>query len=556
MKKRLLFVFTILFMFMLIPNKAFADNSINYDNALPLSYLDEFNIIRNVYPSIEEDFDEIIDRINYFIGEYANEGVLHTYIRGTFNDIEYDLKEDMYFNNGLLYRITYSFDDNVFFDMDMEDEIIINIDTDFDISYYLGDYEATFKRKEFFHTYTDMKGITDYDISMIESDDYYFFFKIYGLNMKYNSVYEGKDLHVVMGLSHILTMDEIKNEIEVSDYTSENTSYMIINNTYNHINAKAGEYTFTILAYDESLNATVQKVYVNVIDDIYPIVDGTNYIETEYNIELSESDIYEYFSIYDDTEYDKTLDLGGYLTNPNIVADYNCKIIVTDSNSNTTEKEFVLSVKDRTKPKLLCAVYYNISSKEEKTELDIKEMVSVIDEYDGQVRDNIVIDDLNNYFSNPKKVGTYKFNLECPDNHGNSITGEIYLVVKDYDYPEIKINNYIILTGKGESITKEQVQELFKSLGYDISLDSLDSECFDIDSLDGEYNLDIIEEDGSILHNKVTTIEAKKEVSYDIPVKKETKKNLSISTIIIISISSGLLFLLLILGVVFYKKKH
>jgi hypothetical protein len=295
---------------------------------------------------------------------------------------------------------------------------------------------------------------------------------------------------------------------------------------------------------------------VDVYDDIAPAIPNiTEPIETEYSTLLTEEALFELIKPTDDSDIEYTFDLGGYLDTPDVIGDYNCTIIVTDEIGNSSSKDFILRVVDTHKPKIMFPQTIKTNSNTPLTEDDIMSLLSATDEYDGDLKDNIQLTDVEDYFSNSTVSGAYLFKAYVEDSSGNSFECSFNVVVEDTDFPSIIIDKYIILTERGEPITKEQIWALFESLGTGTQLTSLESECFYIDYLDGEYELEVIKEDGSIEYDVITTNEVNSDISYEVPIKEE-KKSVNLSMILILSISSSLVLVCLGMGIVVYKKKH
>ena len=123
------------------------------------------------------------------------------------------------------------------------------------------------------------------------------------------------------------------------------------------------------------------------------------------------------------------------------------------------------------------------------------------------------------------------------------------------DYPTIEIGKYCILKEKGSEITKEEVLELLKNSGYSVSLTSIEGECFNLTSLDGEYSF-IYEDNGIIKEGIVLTNEDVK-VLDDIDSMTIIDNNESNNQVIIFVVIGLVSIVSLVILITFvYKKKH
>ena len=160
---------------------------------------------------------------------------------------------------------------------------------------------------------------------------------------------------------------------------------------------------------------------------------------------------------------------------------------------------------------------------------------------------------LDDYENNYMNLGTYQFMVSVQDSSSNKVSVKFNIYVRDYTAPIIKLEQYVILTEKGKPIAKEQIIELFQTLGYSIDGSMMNSECFSLDALDGEYPLEIELETGDIEHDIIST-ERDMNISFDEPIKDEN--NINLALILSLSIGGFLLLSIGTMGIIIYKKRH
>ena len=515
----------------------------------PISMQSSFNAMRGLYSSEEEAYEHIC----YYVGNHVGDGVVSYEMPGKVLGVDHTIWEYQTYKDGLLIKIEDYLDDTLFYSVDIFDDLSCEIikDEEINFPYLFHDASAKFEKGDNVYILLNDEQIVDYnaftDISC------YSYSYLFGITYTFNEAYIDNDLHVVMGYQNKQTIDEIVSDLEIIDVST--TGYEIIDNTYDHQESGVGSYTFTIVAYDDAKNVTLQKVIVDVVDLVKPVIVQKNTIRTRYNNSLDEDAILACFDISDASGIEIKLDIENYLINKNTVGEYECRITVKDNSEyqNEASLDFSIYVIDDVPPLLAYGRIINTDYHTYYTKEDIVNLFTAIDEYDGNIRDSIQIEDLDDYENNYMNIGTYQFMVSVQDSSSNSVSVKFNLYVRDYTAPIIKLERYVILTEKGKPITKEQIVELFQNLGYSMDGSMVNSECFSLDALDGEYPLEIIFETGDIEHDIIST-EHDINISFDEPAKNEN--NINLSLILSLSIGGFLVLSIATMGVIIYKKRH
>jgi hypothetical protein len=515
----------------------------------PISMKSSFNAMRGLYSSEEEAYDHIC----YYVGNHVGDGVVSYEMPGKVLGVDHTIMEYQTYKDGLLIKIEDYFDDTLFYSIDIFEDLSCEIikDEEINFPYLFHDASAKFERGDNVYILLDDEQIEDYNAFRdISSYSYYY---LYGITYTFNEAYIDNDLHVVMGYKNKKTIDEIISDLEIIDVST--TGHEIIDNTYDYLEATVGSYTFTIVAYDTSKNVTLQRVIVDVVDLIKPTIVQKNTIRTRYNNILNKDEILACFDISDASDIDIQLDIENYLNNQNTIGEYECSITVKDHSEyqNEASLDFSIYVIDDVPPLLAYGRIINTDYHTYYTKEDILKLFTAIDEYDGNIRDSIQIEDLDDYENNYMNLGTYQFMVSVQDSSSNKVSVKFNIYVRDYTAPIIKLEQYVILTEKGKPIAKEQIIELFQTLGYSIDGSMMNSECFSLDALDGEYPLEIELETGDIEHDIIST-ERDMNISFDEPIKDEN--NINLALILSLSIGGFLLLSIGTMGIIIYKKRH
>lgn len=515
----------------------------------PISMKSSFNAMRGLFSSEEEAYDHI----SYFVGNHVGDGVVSYEMPGKVLGVDHTIMEYQTYKDGLLIKIEDYFDDTLFYCVDIFEDLSCEIikDEEINFPYLFHDASAKFEKGDNVYILLDDEQIGDYNAFRdISSYSYYY---LYGITYTFNEAYIDNDLHVVMGYQNKKTIDEIVADLEIIDVST--TGYEIIDNTYDYLESAIGSYTFTIVAYDTSKNVTLQKVIVDVVDLVKPTIIQKNTIRTRYNNSLDEDAILACFDISDASDIEIELDIENYLNNQNTIGEYECSITVKDHSEyqNEASLDFSIYVIDDVPPLLAYGRIINTDYHTYYTKEDILKLFTAIDEYDGNIRDSIQIEDLDDYENNYMNLGTYQFMVSVQDSSSNKVSVKFNIYVRDYTAPIIKLEQYVILTEKGKPIAKEQIIELFQTLGYSIDGSMMNSECFNLDALDGEYPLEIELETGDIEHDIIST-ERDMNISFDEPNKEEN--NINLALILSLSIGGFLLLSIGTMGIIIYKKRH
>lgn len=548
MKKRIVSLTAIIFVLLFIFSIPSYASIVEHGNKEKVVNLDSFNILRATY-----DDKNLYEEICNSVGSIIENGYLTVEMLGEFDSREYTILEEQEYTNGYLTRLTYTFDGFNFYEATFDSNFDADILTeeDFNIAIEYDVYDKVF------HKYN-----TDYIIkkdgelitesSMIHTINDYSFCYLYGLTYTYNPTYVNNDLHIVMSYLNKKPMDELLEGLTILDKT--NTEYEIIDNSYDYINSSIGEYSFIIVVWDSYSNVTVQKVYVDIVDLTAPKIEQIKSTTFSYEDDVTEEDILDCFT-FDDLDIDISIDMNNYLNNIGIVGEYPATITATDHSSyhNQSSLDFIIKIEDKISPVLAMPSGIHLDYNTSRSIDDIKSLISANDLYDGNVTSSIEIIDLDDYQNNYDTIGVYRFNVKAIDNSNNETEAIFYIYVEDHTAPLLSIDKYIIITERYRPITKEQILDLFNELGYNLDGTDIESECFSLDSLDGEYDLELSLNDGTIEYDIITT-EKNNAISFEIP--KDNSKEVNVTLIVAISISGLLLSSVLVMSIIVYKKRH
>ena len=269
----------------------------------PISMQSSFNAMRGLYSSEEEAYEHIC----YYVGNHVGDGVVSYEMPGKVLGVDHTIWEYQTYKDGLLIKIEDYLDDTLFSSVDIFDDLSCEIikDEEINFPYLFHDASAKFEKGDNVYILLNDEQIEDYNA--FTDISYYSYSYLYGITYTFNEAYIDNDLHVVMGYQNKKTIDEIVSDLEIIDVST--TGYEIIDNTYDYQESGVGSYTFTIVAYDDAKNVTLQKVIVDVVDLVKPVIVQKNTIRTRYNNSLDEDAILACFDISDASDIEIKLDI-------------------------------------------------------------------------------------------------------------------------------------------------------------------------------------------------------------------------------------------------------
>ena len=239
--------------------------------------------------------------------------------------------------------------------------------------------------------------------------------------------------------------------------------------------------------------------------------------------------------------------------NSNSIGSYKINIIIKDNKDNILEEEINLIIYDDIKPVLVLPTITTNTSEFIKLS-DIQNRILAVDEIDGEISSiNIKLTDIDNYQTNYNKIGTYELTAKVSDKSGNEAKASLEVIVKEAkEYKNYEENNIINITNTNKITRRDFISYLVKNNYITNSNITLESQYFNIESPDGEYELLVkakndekkytINVYNGIINRKESLITDKKD-DYKI-------------YYIIIGGASGFTLLIALLSIIMYKKKR
>lgn len=496
------------------------------------------------------------DQYEYFISKYVESGYIENIMTGKCSDDLITFKEKMSFTDSSLSKVEYYYNDSLFFESIIIDDHaeVIKDEEIFFVDIY-NDMNAKFKLENVETDFTNLKLKSGSDEDTIYKDAHtYAFYYLGVMTVKENTYYQNKECHIVMPYTQMLSMEEIVDSVVIYDY-SNNYTKRVDYTDYDPNNPTVGTYFMRVIAFDNYLHYTMQDVSIEVVDVIEPKIKLEKPIILDYPVNVTKEDLIGYFSVDEYSDYTYEVD---FTNLKNEIGTYTLTLTVTDEYNNESSLDFQTKVVDKKAPYIGHTMSLNLSNLEyyDFDSIAKNSGLSIIDNYDGNIIDKATFVDLDDYQNNYHVPGKYRIQVNVSDSSGNEASSIIYLSVSDKDYPVIVIDKYLIVTEKGDNISKDDIIQLFNALGISLDDNKIKGEVFNLTSLDGEYEFNY-EIDDEVLNGVVSTeVEDIYVQTKPITINEEIKKESNLTLILIISISSIALISFSILGVTLYKKRH
>ena len=302
----------------------------------------------------------------------------------------------------------------------------------------------------------------------------------------------------ISNVDNPLTLEDVLNEIKAIDDFDGSVPVILESSDYDPNNLILGEQYMQVSASDNAGNVSYETITINVVDNTPPEISGKNTYETSYYNELSVDLITNALILSDNFTKKENLNIelleDGYTGNENKKGSYVLRYYLEDEAGNNTQYEVVVKVIDDKKPIITLPKDLSTGNNQLIKLDEIKDLISVSDEYDGVIND-FIIEGYDNYEENYHIVGAYNFIVSAFDSSGNKTETELVLLVKDTIAPELIFDGYFIVLEAGEDLEIEQIKIMISDL-IGVSENS-------ILSVEGNYNINV---PGDYVLNVLTSI--------------------------------------------------
>ncbi|MBU1145639.1 MAG: DUF5011 domain-containing protein [Firmicutes bacterium] len=234
-----------------------------------------------------------------------------------------------------------------------------------------------------------------------------------------------------------LTISEIVSLIHASDnYDGDITTNIVLTeDNYSSSNFEIGNYNLIFQVSDSSGNTEYYTVFIDVIDNEFPIFSGITSIIVGYDTRLYLEDILQGLSISDN--YDNSEDLEivliseNYFSNYQLLGNYQMVFKVEDSSGNITEQIVSITVVDEIGP----AVYFDFSVIQvySDTILELSDLTNLFiqsKELNALLNYEVVIQ-YDSYTAHASTPGMYQLSLDYKSDDGLIFSKTVQVLVKD-----------------------------------------------------------------------------------------------------------------------------
>lgn len=233
-------------------------------------------------------------------------------------------------------------------------------------------------------------------------------------------------------LSEQLTTYDYLANLEVMDnYDGQITNVLIDKDNVKY--DTQGGYTVTYFACDSSANCDKKTIYVIIVDDVKPIINGTD----DLYIPIGEhGDFLEGITAYDEVDGDLTdqIQIYDFLVNYDEIGEYTLFYTVYDLSGNEDRVNVTVHILDNEVPQISGVSNISIEVHTNIENYDFIKEITALDNIDGDITNSINVDlsELDN-----TKLGAYTIYYSVVDSHGNIGVEECQVNVVDTTAPKI-----------------------------------------------------------------------------------------------------------------------
>lgn len=251
----------------------------------------------------------------------------------------------------------------------------------------------------------------------------------------------------------------VRNNLTVTDNYDTGLAATLVEDNYTANKTQKGSYTLKYQATDSSGNKSeIYVVTITVIDNIKPVISGTNSYTRVYNNKLELSAIKSALTATDG--YDGNLNAALTIKSDNYSSNYNSKgtyqvvYSVKDSSNNTADYVITVNVIDNIKPTISGQATYSTGTTNKISEATIRAGLTAVDDYDGALSLELVSD---GYSQNYQQIRNHKITYKATDTSGNSTEYVVTINVFDDIPPTIYTNDAFINIDGNLNYTLEQI---------------------------------------------------------------------------------------------------
>lgn len=271
-----------------------------------------------------------------------------------------------------------------------------------------------------------------------------------GPDIDYSPVLSGYNGYYITNVDNPIPFKNLMAGVKAIDDTDGDITdkIEIVKDDYSQNRFTVGTWEIVLKATDSNNNSSTLKIYVDVIDDVKPVINGsTNFVvETTDNHDIDY--FYSFLEIVDNYDGNISNDVkvltDDYTANRNKEGVYYVECFVEDGSGNRLNFTITITVHytDVVKPIFTGKFSYEVGKTEIVSIETILSGVSVNDNYDGEIKNIRIESDYYSYA--PNRVGNWKIILSAKDKAGNIAEQEILITVYDDIKPTFYLDTYTI----------------------------------------------------------------------------------------------------------------
>ena len=242
-------------------------------------------------------------------------------------------------------------------------------------------------------------------------------------------------------LSTPITLNAIYNNLVITDNYDDSEDLVIVSITDNYTDNKdvIGNYQVDFSVSDSSGNINNLTIYINVIDNVVPVITGPETLVFSYTEEYVLNDFTNLLTVWDDydtlTNADLTITENTFTNRTEEVGHFSITYSLMDSSGNIVSHKIELTIIDDQAPVIyidnyLITVSNNASFKKEDA---LRMLINNREIPEGDYEITTLVDE---YLGNENIPGSYQYSIKLTDDMGQSYQKDFVVKV-----PELEESN-------------------------------------------------------------------------------------------------------------------
>lgn len=311
----------------------------------------------------------------------------------------------------------------------------------------------------------------------------------------------GGTVNLSVNVDNQPSLEEILKHVKAIDETDGVVPITVTSSTYTPGEMKVGQCLINLAATDAAGNTGTGVITIHRFDSTSPSIEGQDSYTLNYDHDITLQKILNNLTTSDNVDTNLPLEVVSdtFSGNEHVLGNYQVVVRTKDlSNNYSANKTVNLAVKNQGNSVITAPKEITVTISSPLTLEALKERISVIDGYDGEVT-NYTIEGFDEYTRTERSVGINTITISYTNSGGNTATATIQIKKVDDKAPGIYFDSgYFVMLAPGETFTIEQFKEQAAKVLRIAVEDIIDVQGEYDTALEGEYIMTLSLADESV----------------------------------------------------------